>query len=184
MTIRISLLLLLLFFSCKEKNNNNLQSPTEIIKEANDVATISENYIIQNLKISDIKDDNFSLKELVGKKTKLIFRFSDRQCSYCVEHSLRYLKKVEKKIGVDNIIYIGDFIDKNSYSVFLRLYPNINQKIFSYNKRFYLKVDTLSLPYMFTLDNNLKAKNVFVPLKEVPQRTNKYIMKVKNEFNK
>lgn len=181
---RTFVFLIILFFisSCQEemkKNkvsgisgdinlNNNLRN---VINEVDKITLKSENNIIKDLIFFDLDNYAYSLKELVGDNLKIVFRFSDKHCSSCIEHTLKYLKKIENKIGIDNIIIMGDFKNRHSHSIFVRLNSGILQKVYNYNENLKLPVDSLSLPYIFTINNSLRTKNVFVPLKEVPKRT-------------
>lgn len=157
--------------------NNN---PKNIIDEVRKITLKSENNIIKDLIFFDIDNNSYSLKKLVGDNPKIVFRFSDNHCSSCIDHTLKYLKKIEKEIGIGNIILIGDFTNRHSHSIFVRLNSEIHQKVYSYTENLQLSVDSLSLPYIFTINSSLRVKNVFVPLKEVPKRSSNFFKKLES----
>ena len=93
-----------------------------IIKQVDKMALKSvQEKLLKNVTLSDINRKTYQLKELIDDcPNKIILKFSETQCSYCVDHALNYIKKYEKKIGKKNIFLIGDFIDQHSFSVFVR----------------------------------------------------------------
>jgi hypothetical protein len=112
--------------------------------------------------------------------------FSDSDCSFHAEHVLKYIEMYENEIEVSNIILLGNFIDEHAFSVFVRLNPKIRQKIYNIgSSNLGLPVDSLDLPYLFVTNEYLKPSNVFVPLKEIPERTDEYFKHLlkKRTFN-
>lgn len=154
------------------------ETEKEKIDELNEITSKSENKIVKNLRFLDTNNDSFLLSELVGNKTKVIFRFSDSHCSYCIEHAMEYFEKKEKEIGAYDLIMAGNFANRHSHSIYTRLNPAIRQKIYNCTESFELPVDSLSLPYIIIINESLETENIFVPLKEVPKRTGEFFKKL------
>jgi len=151
-----------------------------IIQKINKLAQLSINESKKkNLTIYDENRKPYLLKDLVGENPKLIFKFSETQCSHCIEHALKYIEIYKKEIGINNIILIGNFIDEKSYSIFVRFHPKIHSKIYQIDKdALDLSVDSLNQPYLIFVNTSLRIQEIFVPLKEIPERTDHFFKKV------
>lgn len=152
----------------------------EAIKRVDKLAKESNSgQFIGSLVLSDINESSGSLKEIITHDDiTIILRISDAQCNKCIEHSLYYLNKYKDQLKTKNIILIGNFRDRRSYSIFTRLTSLLPQNTFSLTSEdFILPVDSLNLPYIITTNTSLRIENIFVPLKEVPLRTNDFFEK-------
>lgn len=203
MKTRITIVIIVSFcaivFLCFYKSNENsittinYSKPYTINKEEirfiqkiNKLAQLSINESKKkNLTIYDENRKPYLLKDLVGDNPKLILKFSDTQCSHCIEHALKYIEMYKKEIGINNIILIGNFTDENSYSIFVRFHPIIHSKIYQIDKdALDLSVDNLNQPYLIFVNTSLRIQEIFVPLKEIPERTNHFFKKVVKKAKK
>ncbi len=129
---------------------------------------------IENITVLDSENNTYLLKELLNESPKMIVKFSSLECSYCIEHIIKYTKKYEEKIGVDNILFLGYFTGKKDFLIFNRLYQ-LDYNVFSIpNNGLDLPLDYLNEPYIVIVDSTLIPKETFVPMKSKPERTEKY----------
>jgi len=129
------------------------------------------------------EQDTISFADLVEKyKELLIFRYSEVNCMACVEKE---------------IVNLRDFIDRNDIKLVviasytndrdLFLFKRVNKipKYIIYNIKegaLNLPVENINLPYYFILDSNYKANNLFVPDKNFPERSLKYLNSVVKKY--
>lgn len=167
-----------------EESRVNYTTDESVLKILNEIEEIALKSIeIKNDTVYDIENKPFLLKQLLDNDTKLIFKFSESNCSLCIDHSLRYIEKYQNKIGVANIIIIGDFFNRKSFLVFSKLNPLIQSKVYKLNKEVLeLPIDDLNKPYLFSANPFLEIDLFFVPLKEIPKRTDDFFLKLPLNF--
>lgn len=138
-----------------------------------------KNKSIENITVKDSENKEYLLNDLLNEVPKLIVKFSSLECSYCIEHIIKYVSKYEDEIGANNIIFLGYFINEKDFLMFNRL-NNLSYKVFNIpNESIGLPVDHLKEPYVIVMDSSLIPKEVFVPIKSLPERTNQYFKRNK-----
>ena len=172
--------------SCSQRGKDNrynvTQKQLDIIKEKDSLSLTTEAYTVQNIDLFDIEKNEYKLKSLLSKK-KIILKLSTLECSYCIEHSLNFLHEYEKLLGDENIMIMVNSESQRDFTIFKKSY-GIQGNVFNINhQNLGLPVDSLNLPYLFITDFSLKPKNIFIPLKEIPIRTDDYF-KTLTKFDK
>lgn len=185
---KLVIILLLLFFYVAINQKVSIKTAlSENLNFENKFDEISYNLVrsekfMKNINLIDLNGNKYSLKEAIGNSPKFIIKFSDSQCSWCMKHIKKYLSIYKKYIDDNDVIFIGDFRSRHDFTVFARL-NDINKNLYktlNINDFGLESIDTLKIPYIITSDNDLKVQNVFIPLKEIPKRTNDFFkLKVK-----
>ena len=119
--IVLSCFLLITIFSfiiCSNYNkrlkNNNFKE--KIIADKYWMEYVSNNHKLIDgyLKLNSAIQNAQLLHEIVDSTSKLIFRFKETDCSFCIENGLTNLIKLSNKVGTNSIILIGSFSNNRS----------------------------------------------------------------------
>jgi len=119
------------------------------------------------------------LVDIISKEPVLILRFSEFNCSACVD----LLTNQIKESFVDYLINPKIILIYDSES--MRLPINIFEKpvFLSQNKNLLgLPIENFNAPFMFMLDKEMKAKLFFVPEMSMPELTKEYLSIIKKRF--
>ncbi len=119
-----------------------------------------------NTSLVNIKNKKRTVKEIFARKTPcLIFRYSQSDCSPCVNTTFEYLWKLKNSVDPDKlqIVIIPYYAE-------LRAMIVQNSQSFKNQFPFYLTnekglglpIDKDYVPYMFILDENKRTCNMFV----------------------
>lgn len=121
------------------------------------------------------------LIDLLAKDTILVLRFSEFNCSACVDLLTNQIKEsFVDYLTNPKIILIYD-------SETMRLPQNIFERpVFLTPKKnlLGLPMENFNTPFMFILDKDIKAKQFFVPEKDMPELTDAYLRIIKKRFFK
>jgi hypothetical protein len=116
-----------------------------------------------------------TLNELVNKRSKLIFRYSELDCDMCIDSVISIIKKISPLKKIPNLIIISDFKSDRNFQIREKYkkhpYPIYN--ISSANLG--LPIENKNFPFLFIITEDLKATKLFIPLKEFPYQTIEYI---------
>ena len=147
---------------------------------------ISEQFFLdKNAVCRDSLDKKIPIRSLVQDSVDyLVFRFSPSQhCSSCIEATLPQLKKIALSSNLRLLLFATEIIPRDIY-VLNRKY-NHNFKIYSIdNKYFQSDLEHYKLPYLFTIDRNLKAKNVFFVEYDLTFLTERYLSMIEKIIRK
>ena len=133
-----------------------------------------------NQKLMKENGDSITLSNLVGKKPKLFFKYSELNCNVCVDAQLAFLKTFIKNYGEENLIMISSYkFHKTVYQ--FKILNNIRSEIYNIN---FLdpSIDNLNVPYYFILDDTYIPKMMFIPEKTFTEDTEAYFKKIQNMY--
>lgn len=120
----------------------------------------------------------------VVKEDKLVLLFSELYCDICIEAELENLKKMANAGGEQDIILLINSISTRYVSLLVKKY-DLNFKIYQYSKELYKEIPDLMTPYYFVLQTNpMRMQSFFIPQKEEPELTQKYLRTVFSEYFK
>ncbi|WP_203257009.1 hypothetical protein [Hyunsoonleella ulvae] len=163
----------------------NLQKPN--IKSFDEMSVYDKiqkqmnNYHLENFLVVNEKRDTLRIKDLVINN-KLILRFSELHCDACVIKEFENLKSaIDNKIfKLDDIIILTYYQNPRYLNLFKRLNKLHEFEVYNLieNKIGNFKLDEMSIPFFFILDQNLMVKKTFIPLRTNDSRTNKYLKKI------
>lgn len=144
----------------------------------NEQYKIPYNFILENEKGTRI---NFT--ELIGSKSKLIFRYSGLNCNTCIEEEIINIKKYLSETKTQRLIIIADYKNEEDLFLFKRLHQ-IGIPI--YNSRqnsLKLPIEALNTPYLFVTDSTLIIRSLFIPNKEYPEFSKVYYSNIFSSMN-
>lgn len=126
-----------------------------------------------------LKSMPVKLQEIILNSPILVFRFSLFNCTACVNFGLDKLQEYFKDFASNNrIILIYD--DENmrvSGSMFGKM-PYVTKDRYILG----LPMEKSNTPFIFLLDSDMKAKQFFVPEKEMPSLTDEYLSIIKKRY--
>ncbi len=135
------------------------------------IALVGSEGFLLNKELSIVSSNNSgkSLIDVVGKRRVLVLYFSLNNCSDCYNYCLDELKShsLEKAL-----VFVSGFNVRDLY-VFSRS-NHFNNEMFCV-KGLGLPTEQLNMPFMFVVGSDLKPTHFFIPKKEHPIQTDKYL---------
>lgn len=114
------------------------------------------------------------LSSLVGGKEKLVFKFSPSNCSTCIQSGFAAFRKIAKNISNDQIIIITDKTNRREIRA-LANSMNLDYPIYlADDKDFNNILQKENIPFTFIIDKDLRMKDLFIPMKELPDYSDMY----------
>ncbi|TGV03438.1 hypothetical protein [Flavivirga rizhaonensis] len=95
-------------------------------------------------------------------KPSVVMRYSELNCSVCIDSTVAYVKKLEQDLGIP-VTYISSYSNRRDVILFKEL-NDIKSSVYKTN--FISKYDSLNAPYLYVIDDDLVQKSVFIPKKE------------------
>jgi|SRR5690554_834788 len=133
---------------------------------------ISSNGESQKKKLSDYFSGN----------SQLVLRYNEDNCSSCIDHSLEALLEYKDAIGIDNILIIATVKNNRKLKAFIDKFENLNIQIINTDSEINLPIEEYNIPYFFMMNKDLKIKMLFVPIKELPDNTARYLDIISERF--
>ena len=140
--------------------------------------------IEKDIRIQSLEGDTIYFSQLFENEYKLVFCYSELNCSTCVEKEFENLKKISSEIGVNNIIILASYTNIRDLSVFMRVNDNKFPVYKINNNKLGLLIDKYDSPYLFVTNRNMIANQIFLPLKEIPLLSDMYYNVIKTRYFK
>lgn len=173
----VSIYFLVKELNIKELKCEELSIENTLLQETFLQQCIHNGDSLGNLQLSNEKG-NFQLIELLDDDYKLIFRFSELQCSSCIDFIFDELKLLSPQFPCNKLIIIGAFRNKRTYLKFKEkknlIYP-------IYYEDIHLVEDGKNeSPSLFLLNKEQKIKSLFYPIKGMHFLFQNYITNINN----
>lgn len=137
---------------------------------------------IPNLLLYTIDGDSLHLSELLNDDYKLLIRFSQLNCSSCIDDIFEGLRQVVNKFPSNKVILIGTYDNQRVFQAFIKNYSLQYSIYYSRNSEDVLKEE--NIPYCCLINNDRILKNLMIPMKEIPAYSRRYYEIVLNRFLK
>jgi hypothetical protein len=138
--------------------------------------------ISSSIEVIDENKNKIQLKEMLSKQPKLVFRYSELNCQQCVDTVFKRLKQLAEEVGKEKILILSSYSNHRDLLLFKRI-NQIDLEVYNLNEtKLDISVEEVNIPYMFLLDNDFRAKFVFIPEKTMPQLTDNYLLLIKNKM--
>lgn len=137
---------------------------------------------IPNLLLYTIDGDSLHLSELLNDDYKLLIRFSQLNCSSCIDDIFEGLRQVVNKFPSNKVILIGTYDNQRVFQAFIKNYSLPYSIYYSRNSEDVLKEE--NIPYCCLINNDMILKNLMIPMKEIPVYSRRYYEIVLNRFFK
>jgi len=136
------------------------------------------------LSLIDENNKRCRINEISGANTTLIFRFSEINCTSCVETQFRLIRKYISKYGKNNIIIVASYSNIRNLTIFKRI-NEISIPIYRIEQnQLCQKVESLNVPYYFLLEDEVEMRMIHIPSKEIPSLTLNYLNLIGKRFEK
>ena len=119
------------------------------------------------------------LSDLIKYKT-VIARISEGSCNPCLKRELKHIKELEEN-GIPVILF-ASFSNKRSLSSLLNEYNIISEVYLLESEGHLFPFDESLRLYVFTIDKELKADNLFLPVQYEDQLSADYYQYIKTLF--
>lgn len=132
--------------------------------------------------IMKTRNEGDSIKNLMldsnNLKSHLILRLNTKSCQPCIQSILASLNKVDTVYST-NIVIIGSFNTKTEYKYYKQNLLNKFQVI-DLGQEYLLDspLEKKSIPYFFTIDENKRIRNLFIPDKNFMFLTDTYLKNI------
>lgn len=136
-----------------------------------------------DLYVTDVQGNRKMIMDIVNGN-RLVLRYSELNCGVCVEEQIKTLNQYASSIGVNNILLLTTYQSE----IYMRRFKKANRikfPIYKLSSQGDSIFKDLGLPYFFTLTpNDNRISNMYIPLEENPEHTNKYLDKIRNDYFK
>ena len=137
----------------------------------------------KKMKIINLNGDTINISDIIKSNT-LVFRYSMTNCGACINQEMENIRnlKDQNRIDTDKII-------------FLAYYQNLRDQIVSYRSMdldipIYIltgndlgfPIEKKNFPYYLVVDSTLCLRNLFIPERNDPKLTMKYVEKICNNI--
>jgi len=128
------------------------------------------------IKVVNTDFDTIELKDILSEKDKLIFHFSDQECSECLAKQFEILCELQDSIGIDNAIILSTSKSLRQLSVVYRQ-NKLKFKLYQIPdyKYFTSKQKDLNRPFYFLSSRDCILHNVHIPDKSMVPLTRIYL---------
>lgn len=186
LVILIGLLSVGLIYSIRDAMHNDVQiaKQSETLEVQKQMLTLLSgnmkmHYVYSESQLPDMtlldKDRNaIKLSALLNGEDKVVFKFSSTNCSSCIQHSFSSVRKLMGKLAKDKLIIIADNSNRrelqalvNSLSLSLPVYLT-EDTVFHYI------LEKENVPFFFVIREDLRMKDLFIPMKELPDLSDLY----------
>jgi hypothetical protein len=156
---------------------NNTLSDMSLLKENILNSWKIENTILTDSLIKD-EDNNVIIKSnLIKRSPLLIFRFSELNCSTCIQDQLSLLSDLLQSNDI-NYIIISDYNSIRNLGIFKRVNAI---KVPIYNCKQLLNRETIT-PYYFVLNKNGTISDFYYPDKKFPEISKEYLKLIHEKY--
>ena len=118
---------------------------------------------------------SINLSELLSSDYKVLFYISQNHCTSCVKRIVEDLKLFMDNVSFNKILIVGEFENKRKFHSFMKGYDLDCPMFLVYeqtNPNKILKDE--NLPYVCLINNEMLIKDLFIPIKELPNYNIKY----------
>ncbi|NQU81976.1 MAG: hypothetical protein HQ543_10690 [Bacteroidetes bacterium] len=148
---------------------NEINKQVLINRELNTIRNIGLQINIK-LKVEDEKGNKISIAELLNNNIKVIFRYSELNCSLCIEEEIQILHKYINNIGIENILFFSTYHSTRDLFLFKRINKLQNFKIYNLKEeQLNIPVDRLNIPYVLLVDSSGNIVMINIPEKTKPE---------------
>jgi hypothetical protein len=136
-----------------------------------------------NLLLYTTKNDTVVINDLLTKRGKLVFYYSDQYCDMCYKNLLKQVNNFITYSGTKNIIVLAEYKNLRDFHYFLKD-NEIKAEIYLISVNIGFPDQTIKQPFFFMIDQSLKVKYFYAPYKKYLRNVNKYLSIVDDYLNK
>jgi hypothetical protein len=134
----------------------------------------SENVNYRDIIVQQQSGTAVNFQSLFSDGVKLIFRYNENHCNTCVDVALKSLIEYKTKIGVENIIILTSYKNARTMQAFIEKNAP-GMRVYNTNEEINIPLENWTTPYFFVTDEDLNARLVLIPVKEINGYTKEYL---------
>lgn len=188
LSFNILLLSIVYMVNAKYKKESNLLTE-KVNKLSFDNFSLQNNAIISkqgdcrlnpNILLYNKGGDSIKLSKLERNDYTLVFRYTTQNCSTCVQRILDKMLEFKKEHANVDILLLTNYRTQADKIFSKRIYKEFPAIYSAFTLGLPLEDDVV--PYFFILDNDLRVIDTFIPEKELPELTQRYLEKIATTF--
>lgn len=173
----IFILLIILLYSCTFVSKKKVEPEQNYVmsyKELYGKSCFNDTVLNMELQIVNSKNDSVSLSSIVISP-KIVVRYSVYSCGECIHFTIAELLKLkEKHSNIEIIFLLANVPVRDMHVISSSLF---NSQIFRVDSLPFA-FDKLMIPYLFRIDESGNVFDMFVPQKELPDKTVEYLTNI------
>lgn len=131
--------------------------------------------ISDSITVRDTADVKYSIKQLLNRKYKLIFRYSLLDCEVCVDTVMKKMDLYSKRHGLKDILVLTDAFNQRDFYI-RATYYKYPFPLYNLNRvNLGMSIEDKDFPYLFVLTPELRVIKVFIPAKELAAQIDDYL---------
>lgn len=158
-------------------NNSRLMMDNTLLAETYLSLIKNDKRNMDDIRIFDGKE-YFNLSDVLDDNFKLVIRFSELQCSSCLDFILDELVSIKDKGLSSSLLLIGAFRDERTFYQFKKrkdiVYPLYWEKL--------SLEESEENPSIMLLDRSMEVKCLFYPIKDMAFLLRQYVELVNREY--
>lgn len=126
--------------------------------------------------------DSVRLSEIKEKEFMLVLRYSNQCCSSCVDDIISKMGEFQKSnADIDVLLLTTNQImeDDRTFRHITKIFPKV-YNVFALN----ISIEQDIVPYLFLINNECQILDIFIPHKELPQLTERYLNMIRTRIHK
>lgn len=126
-----------------------------------------ENKMINDFDILNIKGEKMRFSSLLDESYRIIFKFSSKNCSSCIDAELKVIMKIADQIDPEKIIILSDGQGMRQLVAFIRE-RNLKIPIYRISQGSEISIlEQENVPFVCLMNESLRTELLFIPIKEL-----------------
>lgn len=126
--------------------------------------------------------DSLCFSDVKKRKMTLVLRYSIHSCSTCVADLIDLIRSFTQENSNIEVLILTTFQTKDEVKSIYRINGNLINIYSAYSIK--LPLEKELIPYFFLLDEDLRVLDTYIPHKELPHLTKRYLERIKEICNK
>lgn len=128
----------------------------------------------QDFILLDKERNKVKFSTIIGSSAKVIYKFSSSNCSSCIQSGLASIQKLIRKIPENQLIIVADGSTRRELQA-LSNSLHLNYPIYlTEDGAFDTILRKENIPFMFVVGPDMQMKDLFIPMKELPEYSEMY----------
>ncbi|WP_320935182.1 hypothetical protein [Bacteroides nordii] len=160
---------------------NRLSLENFILQESTILPIQGRCFLNPQMRLYSEQGDSLCLMDIKKKRRTLVLRYSAHSCSTCVADLLGLIKSfIQENHNIEILLFTTFQTNEEMKKLYHinRFLPDI-YNVYSMD----LPMEKELVPYFFLLDEDLRVLDIFIPHKELPHLTKRYLDKIKEVCN-
>ena len=123
--------------------------------------------------IYDVNNKEYTLSNVIKEGGRIIIRYSELNCNVCIDSLFSCIDNHLNKKEKQQIHILASYHNRNDLLIFKRI-NNLSYPIYRTDS-LGISLENLNEPFIFVLNKDYSISHLFIPHKERPQDTRRYL---------